>query len=129
MPRAHCPLASRSAIAGARSPSAIAGRRAAAQAPGAAVAAARSPTTPTTRPPDRCSSCRTSPPASGRSSLVAETGSVLAHLAILARESGVATVVGHVGAVEEFPEGTTIDVDGDTGQVRVVDPTDGGDTA
>ncbi len=61
--------------------------------------------------------------------VVAETGSVLAHLAILARESGVATVVGHVGAVEEFPEGTTIDVDGDTGQVRVVDPTDGGDTA
>ena len=55
------------------------------------------------------------------SGVVAETGSVLAHLAILARESGVATVVGHLGAVDEFPEGTLIDVDGDTGQVRVLD--------
>lgn len=55
------------------------------------------------------------------SGVVAETGSVLAHLAILARESGVATVVGHLGAVEQFPEGTVIDVDGDTGQVRLVD--------
>lgn len=56
--------------------------------------------------------------------VVAETGSVLAHLAILARESGVATVVGHAGAMEEFPEGTTVHVDGDTGQVRVVDELD-----
>lgn len=53
--------------------------------------------------------------------VVAETGSVLAHLAILARESGVATVVGHAGAVDEFPEGKVIAVDGDTGQVRIVE--------
>ncbi|TYP88575.1 PEP/pyruvate-binding domain-containing protein [Blastococcus xanthinilyticus] len=50
--------------------------------------------------------------------LVAETGSVLAHLAILARESGVPTVVGFSGALEQFPPGTTVRVDGDTGAVE-----------
>ncbi len=55
------------------------------------------------------------------SGVVAETGSVLAHLAILARESGVACVVGHAGALEEFSEGTTVVVDGATGQVSVED--------
>ena len=49
--------------------------------------------------------------------VVAETGSVLAHLAILARENSVPTVVGHAGAVDEFREGETITVDGRTGQV------------
>lgn len=50
--------------------------------------------------------------------LVAETGSVLAHLAILARESGVPTVVGLAGAQEEFPPGTVVEVDGDAGLVE-----------
>ncbi|MCZ2857294.1 PEP/pyruvate-binding domain-containing protein [Blastococcus sp. VKM Ac-2987] len=50
--------------------------------------------------------------------LVAETGSVLAHLAILARESGVPTVVGYSGALDQFPPGTTVRVDGDTGAVE-----------
>jgi phosphohistidine swiveling domain-containing protein len=50
--------------------------------------------------------------------LVAETGSVLAHLAILARESGVPTVVGFSGALEQFPPGTAVRVDGDTGSVE-----------
>ncbi|MGY1665781.1 PEP/pyruvate-binding domain-containing protein [Geodermatophilus sp. SYSU D00696] len=50
--------------------------------------------------------------------LVAETGSVLAHLAILARESGVPTVVGVAGALERFPPGTVIRVDGATGEVE-----------
>ena len=50
--------------------------------------------------------------------LVAETGSVLAHLAILARESGVPTVVGFSGALEQFPPGTIVRVDGDTGTVE-----------
>lgn len=50
--------------------------------------------------------------------LVAETGSVLAHLAILARESGVPTVVGRAGALEEFAPGTTVRVDGDSGTVE-----------
>lgn len=50
--------------------------------------------------------------------LVAETGSVLAHLAILARESGVPTVVGLAGAVDDLPPGTVVEVDGDEGRVE-----------
>lgn len=50
--------------------------------------------------------------------IVAETGSVLSHLAILAREFGVPTVVGYAGAVDLFAEGTLVEVDGDTGEVR-----------
>lgn len=49
--------------------------------------------------------------------VVAETGSVLAHLAILAREAGVPTVVGYVSATQDFPEGTHVTVDGNTGEV------------
>ncbi|MFN2506104.1 MAG: PEP-utilizing enzyme [Acidimicrobiales bacterium] len=49
--------------------------------------------------------------------IVAETGSVLAHLAILARESRVATVVGYAGAAEDLLEGMRVTVDGDTGDV------------
>ncbi|WP_421118675.1 PEP/pyruvate-binding domain-containing protein [Aquihabitans daechungensis] len=49
--------------------------------------------------------------------IVSETGSVLSHLAILARESGVATVVGHHGALDELPEGTVVTVDGGSGRV------------
>lgn len=52
--------------------------------------------------------------------VVAETGSVLAHLAILAREADVPTVVGYTSATEEFEEGQTVEVDGDSGEVRVV---------
>ena len=51
--------------------------------------------------------------------IVAETGSVLSHLAILARESGVATVVGYAGATDELAEGAVITVDGETGQVTI----------
>jgi pyruvate,water dikinase len=53
--------------------------------------------------------------------LVAETGSVLSHLAILAREYGVATAVGIEDAVARFPAGTVVAVDGATGDVSVVD--------
>lgn len=49
--------------------------------------------------------------------LVAETGSVLSHLAILAREYGVPTVVGLAGATERFADGTWVVVDGTTGEV------------
>ena len=52
--------------------------------------------------------------------LVAETGSILSHLAILARELGVPTVVGVDDAVARFPAGTTVTVDGTTGQVGAV---------
>ncbi len=51
--------------------------------------------------------------------IVAETGSVLSHLAILAREANVATVVGFADAVGDLPEGTIVTVDGDTGRVTI----------
>ena len=51
--------------------------------------------------------------------IVAETGSVLSHLAILARESRVATVVGYAGATDQLPEGAVVTVDGETGQVTI----------
>jgi pyruvate,water dikinase len=53
--------------------------------------------------------------------VVCETGSVLSHLAILAREYGVPTVVGVHDAVERYPEGTLLVVDGTTGEVLVVE--------
>ena len=40
--------------------------------------------------------------------IVAETGSVLSHLAILAREAGVPTVVGYANAVQDLPEGAEV---------------------
>lgn len=52
--------------------------------------------------------------------LVAETGSVLSHLAILARELGVATAVGIDDATARFPAGATVAVDGATGEVSIV---------
>jgi rifampicin phosphotransferase len=54
--------------------------------------------------------------------LVAATGSPLSHLAILAREHGVPTVVGVPGAPDRFPPGTELLVDGATGEVRVLAP-------
>ncbi|HEY3142140.1 MAG TPA: PEP/pyruvate-binding domain-containing protein [Acidimicrobiales bacterium] len=53
--------------------------------------------------------------------IVSETGSVLSHLAILAREAGVATVVGYTGASDDLPEGAVALVDGDTGRVTLQD--------
>lgn len=55
------------------------------------------------------------------SGLVAETGSPLSHLAILAREHGVPTVVGHAGATERYAPGQVVEVDGTIGTVRVLD--------
>jgi phosphohistidine swiveling domain-containing protein len=53
--------------------------------------------------------------------LVAETGSVLSHLAILAREFGVPTVVGVAGATDRFPEGARIYLDGSSGEVGLLE--------
>jgi phosphohistidine swiveling domain-containing protein len=53
--------------------------------------------------------------------IVAETGSVLSHLAILAREARVPTVVGYAGATNDLPEGAVVLVDGDDGQVTIRD--------
>ncbi|HZA00416.1 MAG TPA: PEP/pyruvate-binding domain-containing protein [Acidimicrobiales bacterium] len=50
--------------------------------------------------------------------LVAETGSVLSHLAILAREYGVPTVVALPGATDRFTDGSWVVVDGTTGEVE-----------
>jgi pyruvate,water dikinase len=50
--------------------------------------------------------------------LVAETGSALSHLAILARELGVATVVGVSDARHRFPAGARVVVDGRSGEVH-----------
>jgi pyruvate,water dikinase len=53
--------------------------------------------------------------------VVCETGGVLSHLAILAREYRVPTVVGVHDAVARFPTGTVVVVDGGTGEVRPVE--------
>ncbi|MFP5320294.1 MAG: PEP/pyruvate-binding domain-containing protein [Acidimicrobiia bacterium] len=52
--------------------------------------------------------------------LVAETGSPLSHLAILAREHGVPVVVGDAGARDRLVPGTVVVVDGRTGDVEAV---------
>ncbi|MDQ3986193.1 MAG: PEP-utilizing enzyme [Actinomycetota bacterium] len=57
----------------------------------------------------------------GLAGLMAETGSVLSHLAILAREFGVPTVVGVSNALQRFPTGSTVIVDGTTGEVSVAE--------
>jgi pyruvate,water dikinase len=61
--------------------------------------------------------------------LVAETGSPLSHLAILAREHHVPTVVGYVDAVDLLAEGEVVVVDGSAGTVERDgrDAGDGGD--
>jgi pyruvate,water dikinase len=53
--------------------------------------------------------------------IVAETGSVLSHLAILAREARVPTVVGYAGATADLAEGVVVYVDGDDGRVTIED--------
>ena len=56
----------------------------------------------------------------GVAGLVSETGSILSHLAILARELSIATVVGVEDACERFPLGSNVLVDGATGEVSLV---------
>jgi pyruvate,water dikinase len=63
---------------------------------------------------------RLAPILGGLAGLVAATGSPLSHLAILAREHGVPTVVGVDDAVHRFPPGTEVLVDGLTGEVKVL---------
>jgi rifampicin phosphotransferase len=83
-------------------------------------------TDPTSPPPGSVLVVRTLDPGLASvlpdlAGLVAETGSVLSHLAILAREYGVPTVVGMADAVERFSPGTWVVVDGTTGDVTGVD--------
>jgi rifampicin phosphotransferase len=56
--------------------------------------------------------------------IVAETGSVVSHLASLAREAGVPTVVGYAGATEDLAEGAVVLVDGDSGRVTIQERTE-----
>jgi pyruvate,water dikinase len=67
---------------------------------------------------------RLAPVLTGLAGLVAATGSPLSHLAILAREHGVPTVVGVADAPRRFRPGTELLVDGTTGEVRILTPVD-----
>ncbi|MFJ2885852.1 PEP/pyruvate-binding domain-containing protein [Streptomyces sp. NPDC087305] len=78
------------------------------------------------RPSDAVLVVRTLDPAlaphlPGLAALVAQTGSPLSHLAVLAREFGVPAVVGATDAVRRYPPGSRIAVDGTTGDVRTGD--------
>jgi rifampicin phosphotransferase len=57
----------------------------------------------------------------GLAGLVSESGSTLSHLAILAREYGVPTVVAVHDALHRFPPGSSLLVDGRTGEVRLLE--------
>ncbi|MFE7035740.1 PEP/pyruvate-binding domain-containing protein [Streptomyces sp. NPDC057621] len=75
------------------------------------------------RPPDPVLVVRTLDPAlapllPGLAGLVAQTGSPLSHLALLAREFGLPTVVGATDAVRRFPAGSRLTIDGATGDVH-----------
>ncbi len=66
---------------------------------------------------------RLAPVISRLGALVAETGSALSHLAILAREYRVPTVVGVAGATSRFHDGQLVTVDGSAGTVAVATAT------
>ncbi|MFJ6081894.1 PEP/pyruvate-binding domain-containing protein [Streptomyces sp. NPDC092369] len=78
------------------------------------------------RPPDAVLVVRTLDPALAPllpqlTGLVAQTGSPLSHLAVLAREFRLPAVVGAADAVRRFPPGSRVSVDGTTGDVRTGD--------
>ncbi|MEU6377885.1 PEP/pyruvate-binding domain-containing protein [Streptomyces sp. NPDC046909] len=75
------------------------------------------------RPKDAVLVVRTLDPAlapllPGLTGLVAQTGSPLSHLAVLAREFMVPAVVGATDAVHRFPVGSRLTVDGTAGDVQ-----------
>ena len=53
------------------------------------------------------------------SALVSEAGGVLSHPAIIAREHNLPAVVGVLGATDVISDGQLIEVDGDSGRVRI----------
>ncbi|MFE0176454.1 PEP/pyruvate-binding domain-containing protein [Streptomyces sp. NPDC059002] len=76
------------------------------------------------RPPDAVLVVRTLDPAlapllPGLAGLVAQTGSPLSHLAVLAREFGIPAVVDAPDAVRRVPPGSRLTLDGTTGEVHV----------
>lgn len=60
------------------------------------------------------------PSLAGLTAIVSETGSPLSHLAILAREMGIATVVGYEDATTKLLPGDRVLVDGTSGEVGVI---------
>lgn len=52
--------------------------------------------------------------------IVTAEGGALSHAAVLARELGIPAVVGVLGVLTNVPDGATIEVDADRGEVRVV---------
>jgi phosphoenolpyruvate synthase/pyruvate phosphate dikinase len=52
--------------------------------------------------------------------LVTETGGVLSHAAVVAREYGLPAVVGAAGALTAIPDGARIRVDGSNGSITIL---------
>ncbi|HEV7132740.1 MAG TPA: PEP-utilizing enzyme [Gaiellaceae bacterium] len=52
--------------------------------------------------------------------LVTETGGILSHAAIVAREYGIPAVVGAAGAMSAIPDGARVRVDGATGEITIL---------
>ncbi|BCW12739.1 hypothetical protein NtRootA4_38000 [Arthrobacter sp. NtRootA4] len=68
--------------------------------------------------------CRTTDPAwthllGMASAVVTETGGMLSHAAIVAREYGIPAVLGVHAALELVPDGSVVTVDGSTGTVTL----------
>ncbi len=53
--------------------------------------------------------------------IVTDTGGILSHCAVVAREYGIPAVVGTAVATSIITDGQTIEVDGDAGQVHLID--------
>lgn len=54
--------------------------------------------------------------------VITETGGVLSHAAILARELGIPAVLAVTGALQQIPESAIVTVDGDDGTIQVREP-------
>jgi pyruvate,water dikinase len=68
---------------------------------------------PTTAPP-------WTPLFATAAAVVTETGGILSHCAIVAREYGIPAVVGATGATTLIKDGSQIEVDGDAGTIRLL---------
>ncbi|MGI9578138.1 MAG: PEP-utilizing enzyme [Microthrixaceae bacterium] len=53
--------------------------------------------------------------------VVVDVGSPLSHAVIVSRELGLPCVVSATGATGSIPDGATVEVNGDTGLVTVID--------
>jgi rifampicin phosphotransferase len=54
--------------------------------------------------------------------VVTDTGGILSHSAVVAREYGIPAVVGAAGVMRVIADGDLVEVDGDAGVVRIVRP-------